>query len=293
VIRLPTFQMTLSDVLMLDQVPPPSIDSVEEESSIPPVSQHSQSPDVAEVEEDVPPNVPSSDQHTADTSHDVDEVDTIQEATQEAPDSSDKRLSNPLRPPGGVELGIVHMPSHLQDKDPMWSANEMRLLQKSDYNTVISNLRTKPIKKSRFFIPLCRLKTYPKVRPIVDSDVKMLANEFVKGYREGDRVLYVSPFDITDKDLAVREDDAIWSNPLWKSANNEFEEYLSSDPDLHQFRNKYFYVYEGNHRVTAWMGYIHKYHSNNLDWYISVDCIVLDARGQCSMLLNAMNDINW
>jgi hypothetical protein len=292
VIRLPTFQMTLSDVLMPDQVPPPSIASVEEESNILPESQHSRSPDVAEVEEDVPPNVPSSDQHTADTSHHVDEADTIQEATQEAPDSSDKRSSKPLRPPGGVELGIVHMPPHQQDKDPMWSANEMRLLQKSDYNTVISNLRTKPIKKSRFLIPLCRLKTYPKVRPIVDSNVGMLANEFVKGYREEDRVLYVSPFDITDKDLPVRDDDAIWSNQLWKAANDEFKEYLSSGLDLHQFRNKYFYVYEGNHRVTVWMGYIHKYHSNNPNWYISVDCIVLDACGECSKFLNAMNDIN-
>jgi hypothetical protein len=284
--------MTLSDVPVLDQVPHPSIDSVEE-SSIPPDSQQSPSPDVADEEEDVPPNVPSSDQHTTDTSHHVEEADTMQEATQEAPDSSDKRSAIPLRPPGGVELGIVHMPPHLQDKDPMWSANEMRLLQKSDYNTVIFSLRTKPIKKSRFLIPLCRLKTYPKVRPIVDSDVEMLANEFVKGYREGDRVLYVSPFDITDKNLAVRKDDAIWSNPLWMAANDEFEEYLSSDPDLHQFRNKYFYVYEGNHRVTAWMGYIHKYHSKNPDWYISVDCIVLDARGECSRFLNAMNDINW
>src|ERR1700738_486479 len=285
--------MTLSDVPMPDQVPPPLIDSVEEDSSIPPDSQHSRSLDVAEVEEDVPPNVPSSDHHTLDISHHVAETDTIQDATQETPDSSDKRSGKPLLPHGGVELGIVDMPPHLQEKDPMWSANEMRLLQKSDYNSVISSLRTKPIKKSRFLIPLCRLKTYPKVRPIVDSDVEMLANEFVKGYREGDRVLYVSPFDITDKDLAVRVDDAIWSNPLWMAANDEFEEYLSSDTDLHQFRNKYFYVYEGNHRVTAWMGYIHKYHSNNPDWYISVDCIVLDARGECSRLLNAMNDINW
>ena len=130
------------------------------------------------------------------------------------------------------------------------------------------------------------------MRPIVVSDVEMLANEFVKGYREGDRVLYVSPYDINDKDLTVREDNAIWSYPLWKSANDEFEEYLSSDPDLHQFRGKYFYVYNGNHHVTAWMGYIHKYHSNNHDWYISVDCIILDARGQYSIFLNAMNDIN-
>ena len=61
----------------------------------------------------------------------------------------------------------------------------------------------------------------------------------------------MSLYDITDKDLAVRYDDAICSNPLWKATNDEFEEYLSSDPHLHQFRNKYFYVYEGNHRVTA------------------------------------------
>ena len=284
--------MTLSDVRVHVEVPPPPIDSVEE-SSIPSNDQHSPGPFVADVDEDVPPTAPSSYEIPADTRQHVEEADTLQDAIHEAIESSDKLSGKPLRPPGGVELGIVHMPLHLQDKDPMWSANEMRLLQKSDYNTVISQLRTKPIKKSRFLIPLCRLKSYPKVRPIVPADVEMLANEFVKGYREGDRVLYVSPFEISDKDLEVREDDDIWSNPLWKASNEAFEEYLLSDPDLHQFRNKYFYVYEGNHRLTAWMGYIHKYQSNNPDWYISVDCIVLDARGQCSILLNAMNDINW
>ena len=103
------------------------------------------------------------------------------------------------------------------------------------------------------------------MRPIVDFDVEMLTNEFVKGYRKGDRVLYVSPFNISDNDLEVREYDDIWSNPLRKASNYEFEEYLSSDSDLHQFWNKYFYIYEGNHRVPAWMGYIHKYHSNNHD----------------------------
>ena len=208
--------MTLSDVPVPEQVPPSSIDSVEE-SSIPPENQHSHSPYVADVEEDVPPNAPSCAQHAVDTSHHVKDTDTIQEATQEEIESSDKRSAKPLRPLGGVELGIVHMPLHLHDKDSMWSANEIRLLEKSDYNTFISKLRIKPIKKSRFLIHLYRLKTYPKVRSIVDSGVEMLANEFVKGYREGDRVLYVSPFDITDKDLAVREDDAIWSNPLWKN----------------------------------------------------------------------------
>lgn len=116
----------------------------------------------------------------------------------------------------------------------------------------------------------------------------MLVNEFVKGYCKGDRILYVSSFNIKDKDLAVCEDNAIWFNPLWKAANDEFKEYLLSDPTLHQFRNKYFYVYEGNLRVTAWMGYIKKYYSKNHDRYISIDCILLDAHGECSMLLNAM-----
>lgn len=254
------------------------------------MNQHPPSRDVVDLEDDDPSSAPSPHQHHSETCQPVEGTDTMEEATEEAPKLSDK---HPPKPPGGVELGIVHMPPHLEDKDPMWSANEMRLLQKSDHNKVITDLRTKPITKSRFLIPLCRLKTYPKVRPIVKYDVEMLANEFVKGYRDGDRVLYVSPFDVDSKDLAVREDDAIWSNPLWKGANDVFENYLSSDPDLHQFRNKYFYVYEGNHRVTAWMGYIEKYHSKNPDWYISVDCIVLDARGQCSKLLNAMNDINW
>ena len=70
----------------------------------------------------------SSYQHAADSSHQVEEVDTLQEAIQEVIESSDKRSAKTFRPPGGVELGIVHMPPHLQDKDPMWSANEMRLL---------------------------------------------------------------------------------------------------------------------------------------------------------------------
>ena len=45
----------------------------------------------------------------------------------------------------------------------------------------------------------------------------------------------MTPFDIADKDLVVQEYDNIWSNPLWKAANDGFEEYLSSDPNLHQF----------------------------------------------------------
>lgn len=41
---------------------------------------------------------------------------------------------------------------------------------------------------------MCRLVCYPKIWPIIDQEVTKLQNELVKGYRQGDRILYVSLF---------------------------------------------------------------------------------------------------
>ena len=76
VICLPPFQMILSNVLVLEQVPPLSMDFVEE-SNIPPENEHSPSLYVADKENDVPPTVPSSEQPAADTIHHVEVADTI------------------------------------------------------------------------------------------------------------------------------------------------------------------------------------------------------------------------
>ena len=131
------------------------------------------------------------------------------------------------------------------------------------------------------------------VRPIIEQDVRKLENEFVKGYREGDRVLYVSLYGSSGKVSRVSEGDDVWSNPLWETLNDRFEATLLADPDLHQFSNKFFYVYEGNHRVTAWKRHIETFHIDDPDWYISPDCIILDGRQHDGLLLNAMNDVNW
>lgn len=85
----------------------------------------------------------------------------------------------------------------------------------------------------------------------------------------------------------------VWKTPLWKSANERFEESLLADSDLLQFSNKYFWVYEGKYGVTAWMRYIEAYRKLDPTWYIFVDCIVVDARGESNLLMEAMNDINW
>ena len=146
-----------------------------------------------------------------------------------------------------------------------------------------------PVSKFYLLIPLCCFHILSLVQPIIEGDVQRLENEFVNGYREGDRVLYVSPYNNFDRSLdisnAIKDS---WSD-LWKVANKCFEEHLAQDEDLAPLSGKMFFVYEGNHRFTAWWRHINKYHGSDVDWHLSVDYILLDARG---VLLNAMNDIN-
>ena len=69
---------------------------------------------------------------------------------------------------------------------------KIRKSQKEDSIAVIHLVRIKPLVKSRFSIPLCHLQCLPIVRSISDVGVAQLQNEFVMGYRNGDRAMYVS-----------------------------------------------------------------------------------------------------
>ena len=170
---------------------------------------------------------------------------------------------------------------------------EIRRSQKDDSIGVIHRVRIKPLSKSRFSIPLCRLQCLPLVRPISEVDVARLQNEFVMGYRDGDRAMYVSLYNNLDEVLLVSDDiRASWSS-LWQESSDEFDAMLEKDSDLSQFVGKMFFVWEGNHRLTAWLRHINKHHSMDKDWHISVDCIVVDPRNCAAVFLNAMNDINW
>ena len=118
----------------------------------------------------------------------------------------------------------------------------LRKRQMRDSNSVINRLRIEPEAKSRFSIPLCQLCTLPLVRPINEVDVQRLENEFVTGYCDGDRVLYVAIYNDKAETLDVTSDlyDS-WSG-LWQSANDRFEAKLVADPDLARFSSKMFYV---------------------------------------------------
>lgn len=184
-------------------------------------------------------------------------------------------------------------PSHLKDKDMKFSEHEIRVCTTTDSVRAIKGILNKPEEKCRFRIPLCRLKSYPKVRPVLEADVQKLQNEFTRGYREGDRVMYVSLFDEDSRDLLVSPEIVSTWDEHWVNANTRFEDDLCGDVDLHQFQGKMFYVYEGNHRLTAWMREIAEFHQDDPSWHMRVDCIVLDARGKNGVLVNAMADVNW
>ena len=166
-------------------------------------------------------------------------------------------------------------------------------LQKEDPNGVIQCLRIKSTSKSRFSIPLCRFRGVPFVCPISEVEVQRLECGFVLGYREGDRVMYVFAFNDIFVDLPVSSAIMVACSLLWQEASAEFDVKLKDDPDLAHLLGKMYFVWEGNHRLTAWWRHINNNHANEKSWHIAVDYIVVDPRRCTSVFLNAMSNINW
>ena len=118
-------------------------------------------------------------------------------------------------------------------------------------------------------------------------------NEFVNGYQDGDCVLYVALYNNHKDSLEVSDDIIASWNDHWRAANNRFDAYLLADPNLAHMVGKMFYVWEGNHRLTAWWRYTNKFHNDEVKWHMPLWCIILDPKGNNDILLNAMNNINW
>jgi len=157
---------------------------------------------------------------------------------------------------------------------------------------ILESLKIVPKEKSRLNIPLCRMVSRPIVRPALQTDVNKLEADFVRGYRNWEKVFHVS---ITDEDgnyaYVTPEVTQSWGDN-WKLVNDQFELLLQADIDLAKFSGKMFFVFDGNHRLQAWKPYIDRLHSNDLKWHYSVDSIVLDISSNVPHVLIAMNDIN-
>ena len=63
--------------------------------------------------------------------------------------------------------------------------------------------------------------------------------------------MYVSPYNNLDEVLLILDDIKSSWNFLWHKANNKLDAILQKGSDLAQFVDKMFYVWEGNHRLTA------------------------------------------
>lgn len=83
-------------------------------------------------------------------------------------------------------------------------------VQKESINTVsrLEGVRFKPKEKSRFNIPLCRLKGLTDVRPAMRNDIANLQRHFSNGgYIEGQAVFYVALENDDSKTADVTDDD--------------------------------------------------------------------------------------
>jgi hypothetical protein len=165
-----------------------------------------------------------------------------------------------------------------------------RVHQKSNFVGVLESMRAT---NGPFYVPLCRMVALPKVRPVQEVDVCALQKQFEGGYIDGDRAFYISLYDDTENTQDVSSEIVDSWDAHWQSANERFEEFLLSRPEYSGFRGKMFFVWDGNHRLNAWMRFITDVHPTDPTWHYAVSTVVLNPKGQISVLLNCMHDVNW
>ena len=158
-------------------------------------------------------------------------------------------------------------------------------------------MRRQPIEKfAKLRIPLCRMQCLPEVRHTLRSDVLKLMREFRFGYRSGQACFYVALTNKEGNGLDVTEEIEAGWNSHWVEENSKFEAILKADYDLRMMSGKMFYVWDGNHRLSAWKEFIEAEHANDAEWYEvhgNPYCMILDIpRGGARQVINAMHDIN-
>ena len=166
--------------------------------------------------------------------------------------------------------------------------------RKSRVNSIqiLKRLELIPNGKAQMHIPLCRMRKLQVVRPALENDVAKMQAEFSHGYRDGASVFYVSTTNFQGQEKVVTEAERAKWSAHWRTRDQEFEEFLSRDPELAQLSNKFFYVWDGNHRLVAWYEFIRKSHKQDLEWHYMVRSIVLKTAENVTDVLTAMHDIN-
>lgn len=71
-----------------------------------------------------------------------------------------------------------------------------------------------------------------------------------------------------------------------------FEEFMLVDLDLKSLFGRMFFMWDGNHRLQAWMPYFCYVHGDDASWHISMDSILMYTFHGMVELLIAMTNLN-
>ncbi len=106
-------------------------------------------------------------------------------------------------------------------------------------------------------IPLCWIIPMLIVRPTLKTDILKMEQPFHARYKEGNKMFYVDPTNWQGDDYEME-----W-NSFWKFENARFEDFLQSDLDFLKLSHKMFFLWDGNHRLQAWLPYIDRVHQDD------------------------------
>lgn len=73
---------------------------------------------------------------------------------------------------------------------------------------------------------------------------------------------------------------------------DEFKRMLTADLVLKVFCGKMFHVWDGNHRVQAWMPIINNDHGDDISWHYTVESIILEVKGDVFSMVIALHEVN-
>ena len=134
--------------------------------------------------------------------------------------------------------------------------------------------------------------TLQVVWPALAKDIGKIKADFVHGYCPRAAVFYVSTTNFGGEERLVTDADCHSWDMHWQKRNDEFESFLSLHSELKELSNKFFYIWDSNHRHQAWTEFISQSHSNDYNWHYRVRTIVLKTRDDVASILTAMHDIN-
>ena len=131
---------------------------------------------------------------------------------------------------------------------------------------------------SQIDIPLCRMISLQVVRPALAVDIEKMKEDFIHGYKPGAAVFYVSTTDFGGLERVVTDSDRQSWDRLWRRRDEEFEYFLGLHFELESLSNKFFFIWDGNHRHQAWTEFISQSYQDNLNWHYRVRSIVLNTK---------------